>query len=424
VGILLVNTINANYISIDGAEYHNLAVNVLKGNGYSFDTEAPYTPTFYREPGYVLTLLIPLGIYSVFDDVDYVSSEDVWAGESIHNISIAFIKYFQVLVFGLICVLNMKALRYVVGIKKAFICSIALALFLPMTVHSTSVLREMVQTFYLVLTNLFLVLYYFKKKLLYIILAGVSLGMAVLTLQVMVYLLLFVLLFLIYTHRMVFSKIIREFALLLVVFLVILSPWLLRTLSYYPDLRTLKSLGTNLTYEKMNYLNAHRRMHRLDLITYEELLAIEIDLYDNGLEGFKRSYNSYYANKVDSLKLIISNYQTTSERRTEFIYRTIDRYVDHIFKSLDFSGFLQHPRFYIVRLVLSLLSVVIGFLYIFGLVKYLPKMLPYATVFIFMFFSLVFLSSRRVMPIYPFFVAFTILGLIQLLNWGKSRFLK
>jgi 4-amino-4-deoxy-L-arabinose transferase-like glycosyltransferase len=50
------------FMDPDSREYHRIASNLLAGNGYSWDTQPPYTPNFYRVPGFPVFLL---GVYAL-----------------------------------------------------------------------------------------------------------------------------------------------------------------------------------------------------------------------------------------------------------------------------------------------------------------------------------------------------------------------
>jgi hypothetical protein len=42
--------IDVGFVPSDGINYHNIAVNLASGNGYSNNISAPYEPYFFREP--------------------------------------------------------------------------------------------------------------------------------------------------------------------------------------------------------------------------------------------------------------------------------------------------------------------------------------------------------------------------------------
>lgn len=50
------------FMDADSGEYHRIACNLLAGNGYSWDTQPPYTPNLYRLPGLPVLLL---GLYAL-----------------------------------------------------------------------------------------------------------------------------------------------------------------------------------------------------------------------------------------------------------------------------------------------------------------------------------------------------------------------
>ncbi|HNB10381.1 MAG TPA: hypothetical protein PK754_12550, partial [bacterium] len=58
----------------DGLDYHNVAVNLVLGHGYSKDTQALHNPYFFREPGYPIFLSAIYFLYNLFDPVSYLDS--------------------------------------------------------------------------------------------------------------------------------------------------------------------------------------------------------------------------------------------------------------------------------------------------------------------------------------------------------------
>jgi len=421
-GIFSVCAFNRDVVLVDASEYHTLAINLLEGNGYSLDSQAPYEPTFYREPGYVASLLVPLGAYSVFNDLEYIEQSPDIHQRSVVVESVEWVKYFQVLVFALICLLQYATLRYVLNPKTAAIIALATSLFMPLAIYTTYMMRELVLTLFMMAMNFFIVRYYFERKIINLVLAGVFGGLAALSLQVMVFSVVFVLAFIVYANPRKLKAILLGWIVFLASVLLTLTPWMLRTYSYYPDIRVAHNIGTNLTFDKMKYINSLRALRRHGIITQSELTAIEYQTYDNGLKGFEDTFSGKYDAMADSNYTLIASRGLKKGSVFTRLKQYGKKYGRHVFTSGYLLSFVRRPMVAkSLKIILYILSFIMGFAYLAGIISHTKKLLPVLTVYLFMFASIVTLSGRRLLPIYPYFVTFTVLGAMwireKMISW-------
>lgn len=423
MGSLAVTLVNKDGLMPDESEYHNLAVNIVNSNGYSLSTSPPYEPTYYREPGYVIALLPALKVLSLFEDIQPVDIVDIRTGMKEVPRSARVIQYYHVLVFAAICVMALLTYSKFCSIRWATYQGIALACFFPLAVYCTFVMRELVLTFFLTTTNFFIVSYYFDRKLWQIGLVGLFAALSALTLQVMMYLVPFIIVYLIFFDCIKLSK--PHFVsvvVFIVTFSLSVSPWLIRTLRVYPDIRTVKSMGTSLTYEKMSYLTALRRSVAVEITSRDSLSSVESSIYDNGLKGFDDSFNGYYKQLADSLNQLTLSKQKRNDRANRMFVQKIYSYLDHLFKSGYLLRFIALPRPMVwLKLTAGLFSIFMAALYMVGLYDTIRHRLYYLCVYLFLFASLYYLVHRRVLPIYPYYVGISVMGFEMIVRYIRNQ---
>jgi 4-amino-4-deoxy-L-arabinose transferase-like glycosyltransferase len=129
--------VGANNLEGDAAIYFRIAKNIVSGNGFSDKGIAPFTPTMVREPLYPLFLAV----------IFYLFSGSIFA-----------VQLIQALLYGLTCILTYKIISYC-GLedKFSFRASLAIALFPTLANYCAYIFTEVLFTFLLALTILFLI---------------------------------------------------------------------------------------------------------------------------------------------------------------------------------------------------------------------------------------------------------------------------
>ncbi|MBC8294487.1 MAG: hypothetical protein H8E55_01620 [Pelagibacterales bacterium] len=423
MGIVSINTINNGYVDIDTSDYLHPAINLINDNGYTIDTEEEFTPYFYRNPSYSLLLAGFLKCKKMFgSEIDYLDIKKNWDSHLLripyYNKEVEFIKYCQILLFGIISILLYLTLRLVIKPKYAFIISIMFTCFIPMLLFITLILRELLQTTLLMGLNYFLSLYILQGKKIYLIILSLFLAMSVMILHVMIYLLPLIFVFMLFNKRNI-VKSIKDCLLIFVMVLLISIPWLLRSYKYSNDYKILKSFGSGLTYEKMAFINANRVLFKKGIINRQELLDVEINNYANSVEGFNKSFNGFYTTKIDSI--IFNHGYNNFEKYKISIKDKIKNEIYGVFGIYNFFRFIYIPKLsYNVLVIGKLVAVLFGVMFCFGILVFYKKLFPISFIlFAFLIFS-VELTGRRLAPMFPLYTVYVNSFLVVL----YSKFVK
>jgi 4-amino-4-deoxy-L-arabinose transferase-like glycosyltransferase len=145
----------------DGPEYHQIAIAILDGLNFSIFQYPPYEPTVWRSPGYPALLALA-----------YLPN----------NCSLLFVRVLQFAMLALTCWLLYILARHFVSRRAAALSAILAALYGPLVFAPMYHLTETVSALLMVLWVLLLVYVYKngRRRLLYALAAGVTLGVAAL----------------------------------------------------------------------------------------------------------------------------------------------------------------------------------------------------------------------------------------------------
>lgn len=421
--VSLINIYNQNKIFPDGTGYHRLAVNLVKGNGYSNSSSAPFIQYYFREPGYPVFLAIIYKIYTIFGGQpesinDYNLSN--YSYTDIHN-EITLVKYFQAVLDSITLLIFYLSLLLIFKKKFAFFIVFILALYYPLAIHVTYILRETLQAFLSMVMVYSFMNFLFLRKYKWLILFSVFWAFSNLTFQVSIILALFLFIFLlIYSKKIWYS--VKVCFITGVIMLLVSSPWLIRTYNYYPDWRIIKSFGTSFTPEYRSYISALFKANYYSYISDEEFHKILMDEYINvpAKEKFNMSFNGKLKFKVDSINKF-ANEPFISKRKVIKVMKC--------FKNSWFSKFIIYEigwketkyKFKIFgikinnikKLIEITLSFIIGLLSITGMIFYYRRIYPLLLIFT-MYISVFFIigtENRRMLPAQPFILMFSILAI-------------
>ena len=192
----------------DSIQYWQIAENILNHASFSLSSTPPLLPDHSRTPLYPLLI-----------------SFLKWPGLGVQGII-----FFQILVSAATC-LMVIILTYKLqeSWKPAYLAGAIVAFDIPSIVYSNSLLTETVFTFLLILSLLFLVIYFKEpEKISSLLISGTLMGLSILCRPISVFLPLFILfLFFIFPKR---PKIylLKRASLYLTLCFVVVSPWLVR----------------------------------------------------------------------------------------------------------------------------------------------------------------------------------------------------
>lgn len=320
---LFVLSFHANHwdltATISGADgYFEISRNLSLGNGFSTGSEAPFIPNVIRPPLYPFFIAGILYLFRTY-----------WAVATV-----------QIMISALIPVLGFGLAQKIFKSNKI---SFLTALFLAIEPHGIE-LSYVFMTETLFIFLLFVCLYYlFKYFDNYdskdIILSSLFLGLATLTRPIVQYLPFFVGFLILWTLRKNIKTALSHAALLAVVFMLVLSPWLYRNYKLYGTL----GLTTQAVYNFYTYLAPSVLAIRHDSpfpIERRGLLGTDYDdnksiTFSNSNYFFKKGWNVVKKYPGDLLKSLAI---------TEFTFFTHDNGVPVLFGYAGLSNNYHFPR--------------------------------------------------------------------------------
>ena len=390
------------------------------GNGLSNETEPPFIPYFFREPGYPVFLSVGLKIYTLFGGTAaYIDLDTYDLSASILDPvpgSVVFLRIWQAVIDSINVLLLFLILTHVINDHKSFIIALCYALYLPVALHNNHLYREVFHTLILLALNLFFVKYLYSKRRWFLLLVGLFWAVSNVTFQSTVYLFPFLFLMLLVIFRS-FKRAFIDTLIVSGVMVSLILPWLIYVYGYYPDIRIAKTVGCALTYEWIHYVSYHRRANAVGLMSDSELARFEYEDAYHGTfdEYFDKSFNGYYRHKTDSLRVLVG--QETKDipasRKLAYMgkYLLINSFKNFWMKrdwGWDEPGryFLKHRM--ILPLILYAVSAFFAVLCFLGFLKYFRKFLPILLIFI-SFFGISYIlgaEPRRLLPSYPYVFSF------------------
>lgn len=411
--ICLSTWYDVDYLPSDGIVYHNLAVNIVSGNGYSKSTEPPFEPYFFREPAYPFFVAGIYGIYAQFGNLTYLQDNR----EDIKNHpEILWVKIIQSLISSVTCIWFYGTLILILKPRIAFLISMAGALYVPLAIFSTFLLRETFQAFVIVGMNYFFARLLLERNRKWLIAFSVALGISALTLRVTIIMpVLTFIYFWIYFKDLKIS--LAYTAMVAGIMLVMLSPWLIRTYLFYPDWRILRSVGTSHTFEVRNsYLKLEQDLASgfIDSAKFEQEYIRWKALSEK--ERFERSFSGYFSETSvnGTTSLSIPAVAKTAWQRWRMAWLESLWVVKRDNQRIH----LRPHSFYksqgnTVWLAASFVGLLFGYMALPGIIIFFRRTNVILVAFIY-FYALFYLISndpRRMLPVHLFVFLFSCLGI-------------
>lgn len=397
----------------DGIDYHNVAVNLVLGHGYSNDTQDPHNPYFFREPGYPIFLSSIYFFYSLFDDVSYLNTHRNALDD---HTEIRVVRFIQALIGACTCIVFFLTWLLVVNNRMALIIGITGALYVPLAVYSAFLMRETLQTFVIVCMNYFFARFLKDQNLRWIIAFAIMLGLSVLILRITVLapFLVSVFLWVVYKN----FKISLKYPLIVFgIMLLLISPWLVRTYLFYPDWRVLLSVGTSHTSKLRSYYLEMENALASDRIDSEEFNKFYTNWKSmSDRERFELSFSDEYK----TLPAINDESESIAAKLSKVVQRWRLSWVESLWVARQMDGrvHLRPHAYYKAQhmsgwFVVSILAIVFGYMALPGLIVYFRK--TYIILFSFVYFYSIFYfianDPRRMLPVHLFVLGFSCLGL-------------
>ena len=258
----------------DSFLYHNIAVNLYKGNGFSGTDDLK--PNITRPPLYPLFMS---GVYRLFG-----KASDLASAETLHH-SLDKVRMVQCILDALICLVVFAMVRtiYAGSFWPAILSAFLYCFSFYNIFYTRALLAESLTTFFITLAVFFTALGLHQKKILWYCCAGAALGLTTLTRPEYI-------LFAVFLALLVFGvsgkplkiALVRSAAILLTTLLVV-APWTLRNYITFKKFIpvSVSSFGMNLfsgTYESNTNWSGWDRLPK-EAYTNEEEKALVLSLF-------------------------------------------------------------------------------------------------------------------------------------------------
>ncbi|MCG3154492.1 MAG: hypothetical protein DKINENOH_01086 [bacterium] len=413
-------TLNAfyfqDYTQSDGVDYHNIAVNIAQGHGYSKDTSEPHRPFFFREPAYPLFLA---GVYALVDFAGFTpayllaAEYDLTAHPEIYWARIA-----QCVLGAFTCLILYLTLRLVLQPRVAFVIALLFTAYLPLAVYTTMLMRETLQTFAVVCTNYFFAKFLLARRMINLVLFALTWALSNMTLQVTVLIGILSLVFLLYRTRSLRSSFAYT-ALATALMFVAISPWLMRSYAFYPDVRIVQSLGMSITPQAAQYSGYLGKLHERGVLPADSVTTLWRKWY--ALSEWEK-FDWSFSGRFDSLRAELP--EVSFNLRND-IAHGLDYFRRGWIESLWFAdvqgggsrmNLRPHSKYLrageYVLFGLSLAGFIFGYLAIPGVFLYARRLWPILLTFTYFVPLSVFIANetRRMLPIHGYIFMFSYLA--------------
>lgn len=421
--LFIALAVNRDFITSDGGAYHQLAVNLALCNGYSRDTDQPFEPQFFREPGYPFFFSLACRISKLLgNEVGHMFDREKGFYNPAHK-EFVVLRVLQALLVTITTVLFYYVLLFFLKPKVAFFIAFSFVFYYPFSIFITYPLREiLISSLLMGMSYLTLRSAKSNRPLMHDIAFAILAVMLVLTLQAYVYILPFFGLSSLAVSKS-FSKTIRSWTVIGLIFIVGVAPWTYRGYKEANDIRVAKTFGVAYTYELKKFLDANYKAHKLGLddLGHPFRQRMSNEYWKPGHVVFKRSFNGYYKQYADSLQRVInSEYLINPKQRLWFTIKDIT--ANNFRKSLVWPLWKTDHRSNMQNLILidrqpsMIVSFVLGVVFFLGFaigfLLYFKHTWVFIPVFLFHFLLIPFMADegRRVLPYLPFYYMFAFFG--------------
>lgn len=248
-------------LSLDAQSYYKAALNIVNGVGYSDYTEAPFLPFYFREPLTSYSIALSAWIYKIafgIEHLDYPSSWAIAEMQPWHQMIILIVKTISSLLQLAGLFLFSLLIRKYTSKKAALLFLGISAVYVPLVIYHSLLLREVYVFFLLLLMTFLWERFITTDRWAYLVSTALVGGIICLYLHLYWILLLFFIPFLIVHERKRLKTTGMKCLVFILLFFLPSVPWVHKVYQYYPDIRVAKTLGSALTVDYTNALNAYR----------------------------------------------------------------------------------------------------------------------------------------------------------------------
>ena len=416
--------------SSDSAGYYTAAINIVNGNGYSLCTEKPFYPFYFREPLTSYSMAFVIWLVNLFLNIDYIDYPNTLAVsdmQSYHQLFLFYIRLFSALLHIFSLFLFFLTARRKCGDIFAIVFLLICALYLPLVVNPSLVLREPYVFFLLSVISYFWIKYVDSRALFYLVILALVNGLLCLLLQIYWILAGFLLIFMFWISRKNISVLFKHGLIFLFFFSLPIIPHVYKVYQYYPDTRIIKTLGTALTYEYVSGCDAYRAFGVSPWSARDgdlpNGLKAHSDYFDpnNASKIFERSFDGTYFNEAKRLndsnkQERIFKYKLNNVllcfRNTIFVFGITYDYA-------IFKGYFTTKE--VVKFVIVLPCLLLGILSFIGFGAFVKKYWLFVPVLLFhsLFFFVFGDEERRQVMIIPYLVFIVLLLIRRLIKCNK-----
>lgn len=272
-----------------------------------------------------------------------------------------YLKIIQALLDALsVFVVYLMLVRFV-DKRKALATALMLGCFTAFLGVYALLLRETLQLFLMLLLSYWMIRYYDSRHVKHIIGGGIVSGLLTLTLQANALIVPLYCAYIIMLNIRATRKLLWHTFLYGGLAILIVTPWLVRSYSYFEDIRVLRSMGMSLTFEQLSYIGSLGRAVKRNAITQEK--QKELGFINNSLsqkDMIKHSLNGGYLRMADSLDALAGTSASDKARTPKNLTHRINRYlrglIYYVTPRISFGGMYSMVKTYLFAL-LALLGV-------------------------------------------------------------------
>jgi 4-amino-4-deoxy-L-arabinose transferase-like glycosyltransferase len=383
---------------IDASQYDELAWNTLTQHVYSQNDGVPFAG---REPGYPLLFLLP--IYFLF-------------GHNILAIQVAQL-FLSIGIAILLFSLGQKYFNKVVALLAVLI----FALYPAFIAYTGEALTEIFFTF-LILLFVFTLLRAIEKRSIWLFaLGGLIIGSAALTRSIALFLPVFLFPFLWWFLRD-WQKSLKYSLLMLIIVVAMMVPWVWRSYKMY-NLVIFGRMGAGEIFWSASYIPWEGEWKGGDALPYRDLIkgksALEQELMFRKM--FKEEVK---ADPLGVLKIWLKK-PAKMFLKSEFnsILEKENSFANFFKKSPWLTADLVKAGLWLINILILGLSAV-GILSLLKSNALAPSLFIYILFYFFVFYLPVHPDSRYKLPLLPYIMTFSSVGILALLGFFKKLFLK
>jgi hypothetical protein len=424
-----IATDSGKYLFQDSSSFYRIAVNLANGRGYVL--EPGQEPYYFREPVSIYFYAGGVALYALATGRSVGApsyDENNWPRDRDNRNVIRLIRLTHAVIQAIAMGLFYLLLRHRFKDVFAFVVALVVSLYPPLALYSEQLLRENLLVGILMLVACMLSSHVRKPAYWRLAVIGILWGLSALTLQVYLALGAVLLAFVaIHAGRVVLAA--KRCAVIGVLFLLTVLPWLHTVYAFYPDLRIARSMGCALTPDWIRFMTslqfARSRPQNLSgtgSAPSDEVLSTDGYGFTTR-ELFDKAFSGDFARTARQLDLKYGVPSAKERART---------YVGSLASFLFLPGY-QYGDWSATRrvaahdhgnmVVMMFISIVLGASSLIGLWICWRRAFDLLPIYLFhlAFFWLLMSESRRALPVVPFFVLFGMVGLLKIIQAGFPR---